>query len=369
MTASIVMLDKAVPVHQAELLALIKASGAKAWAFYLGGAGHFHDRSQYTKESLDAMAAAGLHLVPIWVGEQKNLSRARGVADATNAIQRTKAMGNRSTLLVADVERRASDPNKAAAVAYMRGWTETVRKAGYKSGFYGAFEIAAMLDDSGADFIWPARYVISGGVDKNRRQVQATPRSTWPTDARTCKGIPKTHFAAPGRRAWQFLGDVALAGVAIDVSVVDAALFAAPAKKAAAPAKPATPATATGPAKSAAKKTSPTPAKPAKPAAKQPAKPAVKPAVKPVAKQPAKPVQPPVKKAAKAPAKPAEARITVRPGDTLSALERHHGLAPRSLFTANAAALDATARKHGHPNSNRGGLIFPGQVLVLPARR
>jgi LysM repeat protein len=351
MTASIVMLDKAVPVHQAELLALIKASGAKAWAFYLGGAGHFHDRSQYTKESLDAMAAAGLHLVPIWVGEQKNLSRARGVADATKAIQRTKAMGNRSTLLVADVERRASDPNKAAAVAYMRGWTETVRKAGYKSGFYGAFEIAAMLDDSGADFIWPARYVISGGVDKNRRQVQATPRNTWPTDARTCKGIPKTHFAAPGRRAWQFLGDVALAGVAIDVSVVDAALFAAPAQKAVTPAKPAKPAAQ--------------PAKPANAVAKQPAKPAVKPA----AKQPAKPVQPPVKKAAKAPAKPAQARITVRPGDTLSALERHHGLAPGSLFTANAAALDAAARKHGHPNSNRGGLIFPGQVLVLPARQ
>jgi LysM repeat protein len=357
MTASIIMLDKAVPVHAGELSALIKASGAKAWGFYLGGAGHFHDRSQYTKASLDAMAAAGLHLVPIYVGEQKNLSRARGVADGTKAIQRTKAMGNRSKLLVADVERRASDPNKAAAVAYMRGWTETVRKAGFKSGFYGAFEIAAMLDDAGADFIWPARYVISGGVDKNRRQVQATPRNTWPTDARACKGIPKAHFAAPGRRAWQFLGDVGLAGVPIDVSVVDAAVFAAaPVKGGGTPAKPAKPATkgtAATPAKPAkaakpaAKGTAPTPAKPAKPA-KQPAKPAAK--------------------ATKAPAKPAQARITVRPGDTLSALERHHGLASGSLFTANAAALDATAHKHGHPNSNRGGLIFPGQVLVLPAR-
>jgi len=42
------------------------------------------------------------------------------------------------------------------------------------------------------------------------------------------------------------------------------------------------------------------------------------------------------------------------------------GVPLAALFNANAKLLDTEARAHGHPDSNHGGLIFPGVTITIP---
>jgi nucleoid-associated protein YgaU len=56
---------------------------------------------------------------------------------------------------------------------------------------------------------------------------------------------------------------------------------------------------------------------------------------------------------------------TVRSGDTLSAIAARYGITWPTLYAANKATVDSTARAHGY-TTNLYNWIFPGEVLVIP---
>lgn len=307
MAKSVRMLDRATAPTLAKAKQALAEVGGDAWAYYLGGAGHFKDKTTYTPALIGQYRKAGIRTLPIYAGAQSRFSRARGLSDAKDAVARAKAFGDENEPVMVDIERGPHDRNPAAALEYARAFCEGVHAAGMRAGVYGPFELmdklAATTDPKQVpDVLWPARWISDPG--------ELPPQTTWPADARKVKGIPATTLATPGRRAWQFVGDVKLpkSGLNVDISVIDLDCFGA---------------------------AKPTPVKPA----------------------PAKP----------APVKPAAAKtVTVKSGDTLSALERRLGLTRGSLLAKNKALLDEVARSHGHANSKNGGLIFPGTNLTLP---
>lgn len=306
MATSVRMLDRATAPSVAKAKAALAEVGGTAWAYYLGGAGHFHDNTTYTPALVASYRKAGIHTLPIYAGAQSRFSRARGLSDARDAVARAKKFGDQHVPVMVDIERGPHDKNPAAALDYARAFCEGVHKAGLRAGVYGPFELmdrlAATTDaDQVPDVLWPARWISDPGT--------LPAQSAWPDDARNVKGIPTTKLAAPGRRAWQFVGDVVLpkARINVDISVIDLDCFTG-AKPA--PAKPPTP--------------DETPAKP-----------------------------------------PAAKTVTVKSGDTLFALERKHGLPRGTLFAKNKAVIEAAARKHGHATSKNGALIFPGTKLTL----
>lgn len=309
--ASIVMLDRAVPAPLAETSAVVKATGATAWGFYLGGAGHFKDHTHYTPDSLAMLRDLGLTLVPIYAGAQSGLSHARGVADAKKAIARHEQMGAHGDLVFADVERSASEGREVQAAQYLSGFAEVLHEAGLRAGLYGAFFLPAAVAqhaDEHPDVAWLARYLSLKPRENESREIADSParmRARYPADPRDIKDVDRRHFGRQGQRGWQFWGDVRIKGVNIDVSVVDAAMLKRPKKK--------------------------TPVEPTPPAPK--------------------------------PTPGGAHTITVSGGDTLSALEKKHGLKAGTLFRLNQAALDAEARRRGFPDSRNGGLIFAGEVL------
>lgn len=60
---------------------------------------------------------------------------------------------------------------------------------------------------------------------------------------------------------------------------------------------------------------------------------------------------------------------TVVRGDTLSEIveKLHLGYGWHSLYQQNMGVIEAAARAHGHPNSDGGNLIFPGETLHYQA--
>ena len=318
MAPSLIMLDRAQSPTLAQAKAALDEVGGSAWAYYVGGAGHFGDRTTYSTALLRKLHDAHIRTLPIYVGAQKGFSRARGLADGADAAARAKKFGDAHAPVMCDVERGPFNRAPVAALAYARAFCAAVHDAGMRAGAYGPFELMAQLADSPdphdvPDVLWPARWLEDPGI--------IPPKTQWPNDPRKVKGIPATKLAQPGRRAWQFVGDVVLprTNINVDISVIDAGCFDAQA-----PAKV-------------------TPKAAAKPVVV--AKPATKPATKPAAKP---------------------QTLTIAAGDTLSALETRLKLPRGSLFAANAAVLDAAAREHGKPDCRKGGLIFPGTKIRLP---
>lgn len=302
---TMIMLDRVAPVARDTTRRLVAATGAKAWGFYLGGAGHRHDRSAYDAASRAMLADEGLALVPIWVGAQSGLSHARGVEDARKAVARHEQTGSHGDLIFADVERRASEGHLVEAAQYLSGWTEVLHGHGLRSGLYGAFDLpgaVARHSDAHPDVAWIARYSVDTGT---RFTDLAAMRARFPKDPRDVRGVDRGHFTAAGRRAWQFFGDVVVHGVGIDVSVVDTAMVTAKA---------------------------PHPAPHLKP----------------------HPVPVPV---------PVPRQVVVTSGDTLSGLEKRLGLPHGRLLDLNRRTLDLTAAEHGFEDSRDGALIFAGEVL------
>jgi hypothetical protein len=281
-----------------------------AWAFYLGGPGHNRGRgSTYTNALLDELQKRRIALLPIYVGRQRDLSRARGVKDAKEALALNKAFGNRNSIIAADIERHTSDADPSAAVEYCNGWTETLHAAGLRSLVYGSSDLAADLAKRAKpqpDAVWVARY--------------RTHKPDPTRDPHDIPGVPATAFAKAGQRAWQYGAEFKdkptdakpkpcdIEGINVDISSVDAELLG--------------------------------------------------------------PVPKPVKAAAASPPRvikaPAAGTRVIVPGDTLSALEKELGLKRGSLFVTNRAVLDADARKHGLPDSHQGDKIFPGTTITIP---
>ena len=311
--STLTMLDRAqAPPAATAVKALTVASqaagtpGPGAWAFYLGGKGHNGGRgSTYTNALLDELQKRRVALLPVYVGQQRDLSRSRGVKDAKDAIALNRKFGNRSSVIAADIERHTSDADPSAAVEYCEGWTTTLHAGGLRSMVYGSSDLASDLAkraDPQPDAVWVARY----------RTHAPDPRR----DPHDIPGVPRTAFARAGPRAWQYGAEFKdkesdprpkpcdIEGLNVDVSAVDAELFGAVAAAASAPPK--------------------------------------------------------VIKA------PAAGTHVIAPGDTLSALEKRLGLKRGILFVTNRALLDQVARKHGLPDSHQGDKIFPGTVITVP---
>jgi hypothetical protein len=318
--STLTMLDRSqAPPSTTAVKALAMASkaagtpGPGAWAFYLGGPGHNGGRgSTYTNALLDALQKKGVKLLPIYVGRQRNLSRARGIADAQDAMRLNREFGSRNTMIAADIEGHTSEKNPAAAVEYVNGWTETLHAAGLRSMVYGSFQLGADLGKHASpqpDAVWIARY----RAHQPERQ----------RDPHNIPGIPAQAFAKAGQRAWQYAAEFKdhptdkkatrcdIEGINVDVSAIDAEVFG----------------------------------------------------TAPIATSAA--VPPPV-----IPTQPTARRATrthvIQAGETLTGLERRLQLKRGSLFAANQKVLDAAARKHGKADSAHGNLIFPGVVITLP---
>ncbi len=322
--ATLTMLDRGqAPSAETGLKAITVASKAAgtptigAWAFYLGGKGHNGGRgTTYTNALLDVLEARGVRLLPIYVGAQRDLSRARGAADATDAIRLTRELGDRNDMLVADIERHTSDKDPGAAVQYVNAWTEALHAAGFRSMVYGSFNLAADLGKRGQpkpDAVWVARF----------RTHQPKPGF----DPHQIPGVGNDVFDKAGQRAWQYAAkfadkkgqpeiDCVIEGINVDVSSVDADIFGR-----AAGGGPVIATHATQPQRAAA--------------------------------QPPAPGQNP-------------RQHTIKPGDILSRLEKTFGLPRGSLFKANKEVLDTAARARGLPDSANGGKIFPGTKITIP---
>lgn len=61
-------------------------------------------------------------------------------------------------------------------------------------------------------------------------------------------------------------------------------------------------------------------------------------------------------------------RVTVRPGDTLSAIGRRTGVPWQQLYALNRSVIEAAARTRGRRSSDGGHWIYPGTVLTVPGR-
>jgi hypothetical protein len=258
----------------------------------------------------------GIRLLPIYVGKQGGLSRARGASDANDAMRLNREFGSRNNMIVADIERHTSDANPDAAIQYVNAWTETLHAAGLRSMVYGSFNLAEDLGKRGnpkPDAIWVARFrthAAKPGFDPHR-----------------IPGVNDGAFDGAGQRAWQYGAkfadkqgqpeiDCVIEGINVDVSAIDADVFAA--------------ASAGG------RGTHGVSAEPARMSA-----------------QPAAP-------------KPKPRQHTIAPNENLSVLEKRFGLPQGSLFKANKAVLDAEARRRGKPDSASGRFVFPGTTIRIP---
>lgn len=139
----------------------------------------------------------------------------------------TRAFGDRNRMLVTDIDQHTSDANPRAAVDYVDGWTTTLHAAGFLSMIYGSFELAADLATRATvppDGVWVPRY----------RTHEPEPSR----DPHKIPGVPDHAFAQLGQRAWQYAAAFAnpgttkvtpcrIAGIDVDVSTVDEAVFVA----------------------------------------------------------------------------------------------------------------------------------------------
>lgn len=64
--------------------------------------------------------------------------------------------------------------------------------------------------------------------------------------------------------------------------------------------------------------------------------------------------------------KPKTSHYTIRSGDTLTGIARAHHTTKTALYNHNRTTIEHAAHAHHHKSSNRGNLIFPGTVLVIP---
>ncbi|MEV7581139.1 DUF1906 domain-containing protein [Streptomyces erythrochromogenes] len=188
------------------------ASPFGAIGVYIGGPARACAQPRLTADWIRRQAAAGWHLMPIWVGPQPWHNAATGMSadpSEANAQGRTAAEGAvaaaRSlglppgTLLYNDVENHQDRATwDAPVVSYLTAWTVRLHELGYRSAAYvsasaGAKTLSAhhhQAPEAMPDVLWVARWNLSASVGD----------ADMGLPART------TQWAGP-RRAHQFRGD------------------------------------------------------------------------------------------------------------------------------------------------------------------
>ncbi|HUZ00275.1 MAG TPA: glycoside hydrolase domain-containing protein [Thermomicrobiaceae bacterium] len=139
--------DRASPPTSAEL-ALVSTNHVAWVGGYVGGVNN--GGRAWTPADADRVRAAGLHLLPIYVGENVCdrcktpvvLTAAQGTADGNDAVACASRYACRGGPLALDVEYATYTGNVAGALAYAEGWTVAVAAAGYLPVVYAILQTA-----------------------------------------------------------------------------------------------------------------------------------------------------------------------------------------------------------------------------------
>ncbi|MFJ3514989.1 DUF1906 domain-containing protein [Streptomyces sp. NPDC090131] len=179
---------------------------------YIGGRARACAQPRLTARWVERQAAAGWHLMPIWVGPQPwhhagtglsidpSEADGQGLEAAEGAVAAARSLGlPRGTVLYNDVENYSDRATwDAPVVAYLTAWTQRLHELGFRSAAYvsvssGVKALSAHYHQAPQvmpDVLWAARWNLSASV------------------ADTEMGLKKgTAKWAGRRRAHQFRGD------------------------------------------------------------------------------------------------------------------------------------------------------------------
>ncbi|WP_405446900.1 DUF1906 domain-containing protein [Streptomyces erythrochromogenes] len=188
------------------------ASPFGAIGVYIGGPARACAQPRLTARWIQRQAAAGWHLMPIWVGPQPwhnaatgmstdpSEANAQGRTAAEGAVEAARSLGlPPGTLLYNDVENHKDRATwDAPVVSYLTAWTVRLHELGYRSAAYvsasaGVKTLSAhhhQAPQAMPDVLWVARWNLSASVSD----------ADMGLPARTAQ------WAGP-RRAHQFRGD------------------------------------------------------------------------------------------------------------------------------------------------------------------
>jgi hypothetical protein len=215
--------DRAGVFADAEATTLASTYGVTWSGAYVGGA--CNGGSGWTPDRLTALAAAaGWSFLPIYVGQQSSaicgahtLTYAAGNGDGNDAaaIMASYSWAPNTMIPVAlDVEAGTYSADAAGTVAYVSGWLDAVHAAGYLAYVYSSPSALNAFAAMGLpiDGAWAASYFYSGFADVS------------PSDLTQLGGNFGNHD-----RAWQYAGDIAVAGAGrIDCDTSDLVLAPPP---------------------------------------------------------------------------------------------------------------------------------------------
>ncbi|WP_051836405.1 DUF1906 domain-containing protein [Streptomyces sp. NRRL F-2580] len=196
----------------------------RAIGIYIGGRARACAQPRLTARWVERQAAAGWHLMPIWVGPQPWNSSSTGLSTdpseangqgreaAEGAVDAARSLGMpEGTVLYNDLENYTDRVTwDAPVVAYLTAWTERLHELGFRSAAYvsvssGVKALSAhyhQAPQAMPDVLWAARWNLSASVGDAD---MGLPRGT-------------ARWAGP-RRAHQFRGDhnATYGGVTINI--------------------------------------------------------------------------------------------------------------------------------------------------------
>ncbi|MFB7181310.1 DUF1906 domain-containing protein [Streptomyces sp. NPDC056257] len=196
----------------------------RAIGIYIGGRARACAQPRLTARWVERQAAAGWHLMPIWVGPQPWNSSSTGLSTdpsaangqgreaAEGAVDAARSLGMpEGTLLYNDLENYTDRATwDAPVVAYLTAWTERLHELGFRSAAYvsvssGVKALSAhyhQAPQAMPDVLWAARWNLSASVG----------------DADMGLPAGTAQWAGP-RRAHQFRGDhnATYGGVTINI--------------------------------------------------------------------------------------------------------------------------------------------------------
>ncbi|WP_445270578.1 DUF1906 domain-containing protein [Streptomyces sp. DSM 41634] len=196
----------------------------RAIGIYIGGRARACAQPQLTARWVERQAAAGWHLMPIWVGPQPWNSSSTGLSTdpseadgqgreaAEGAVDAARSLGMaEGTVLYNDLEHYTDRATwDAPVVAYLTSWTQRLHELGFRSAAYVSVSsgVKALSDhyhqapQAMPDVLWAARWNLSASVG----------------DADMGLPAGTDQWAGP-RRAHQFRGDhdATYGGVTINI--------------------------------------------------------------------------------------------------------------------------------------------------------
>jgi hypothetical protein len=214
--------DRAGAFSNTEAATLANSHGVKWTGVYIGGA--CSAGSGWTKSRVTAIANA-VHwtFMPIYVGQQSaaicgahTLTTARGTSDGQDAANIMSTFGwdpHKQIPVSLDLEGGTYLADPAGSTNYVKGWVNAVHAAGYLAYVYSS---PAAVNHFGAglgiDGVWIASYFYSGFAN------------VTPADLSQIGSLFSNH-----NRAWQYAGDIPIAGVGgVDCNTSDLLLAPAP---------------------------------------------------------------------------------------------------------------------------------------------